>query len=152
MAWILVVDDDVATRDTLRFVLEDSGYQVLEAADGHAALPILAEAAPSLAAPSLVALIDLLMPGMDGVDLLRSILANPRLATRHRYIGMTAAVGPVTSQAEALLAQLHGAFLEKPFGIDTLLEAVARACDSLIGSDSQTTFWGIANPPTPTGQ
>jgi CheY-like chemotaxis protein len=147
MSWILVVDDDVATRDTLRFVLEDTGYHVLEAADGHAALPILAEAAPPL-----VALIDLLMPGMDGVDLLRSILANPRLATRHRYIGMTAAVGPVTSQAEALLAQLHGAFLEKPFGIDTLLEAVALACDSLIGSDSQTTFWDIANPPTPTGQ
>lgn len=147
MSWILVVDDDVSTRDTLRFVLEDTGYQVLEAADGHAALPILAEAAAPL-----VALIDLLMPGMDGVDLLRSILANTRLATRHRYIGMTAAVGPVTSQAEALLAQLHGAFLEKPFGIDTLLEAVARACDSLIGSDSQTTLRGIANPPTPTGQ
>ena len=91
MSWILVVDDDVSTRDTVRFVLEDAGYHVLEAADGHAALAILTEAAAPL-----VALIDLLMPGMDGVDLLRSILADARLATRHRYIGMTAAVGHPT--------------------------------------------------------
>jgi len=147
MSWILVVDDDVSTRDTVRFVLEDASYHVLEAADGHAALAILAEATAPL-----VALIDLLMPGMDGVDLLRSILADARLATRHRYIGMTAAVGPVTPQAEALLAKLHGAFLEKPFGIDTLLEAVAQACDSLNAPDPPTTAKGVTNPPTPTGQ
>lgn len=147
MSWILVVDDDVSTRDTIRFVLEDANYAVLEAADGRAALAMLAEASQPL-----VALIDVLMPGMDGVDLLRSILADARLATRHRYIGMTAAVGAETPQAEALLTQLHGAFLEKPFGMDTLLDAVERACASLRGPGPQPSVQGIANPQAPTGQ
>lgn len=147
MSWILVVDDDVSTRDTIRFVLEDANYSVLEAADGRAALAMLAESSQPL-----VALIDLLMPGMDGVDLLRSILADARLATGHRYIGMTAAVGSVAPQAEALLARLHGAFLEKPFGMDTLLDAVGRACASLSAPGPQAPAQGLANPQAPTGQ
>lgn len=147
MSWILVVDDDASTRDTVRFVLEDVSYHVLEAADGHAALAMLTEASAPL-----VALIDLLMPGMDGLDLLRAIVADARLAARHRYIGMTAAVGPVAPQAAALLAQLHGALLEKPFGIDTLLDAVALACESLAAPGAQNSAQGAAHPRTPTRQ
>ncbi|HEY7848609.1 MAG TPA: response regulator [Ktedonobacterales bacterium] len=134
MTWILVVDDDAPTRDTVRLVLEDAGYHVLEASDGGGALSKLAGASLPL-----VALIDLLMPGMDGIDLLRSIVADTRLAARHRYIGMTAAVGPVTPQAEALLGQLRGTLLAKPFGMDTLLDAVALASESLDALGQQTT-------------
>ena len=130
MTQILVVDDDGPTRDTIRFVLEDAGYEVAEASDGATALRLLSESARPT-----IALLDLLMPGMDGVDLLRSILADTRLASVHRYIGMTAAVGPVAPQAEALLAQLRSGLLLKPFSIDTLLDAVAFAQQSLPADD-----------------
>jgi CheY-like chemotaxis protein len=141
MAWILVADDDSPTRETIRFVLEDAGYHVLEASDGRQALAILTSATQAL-----VALVDLLMPGMDGLDLLRSIVADPRLAARHRYIGMTAAVGAVTPLADTLLAQLHGSLMEKPFGMDTLLDTVAAACASL---GVQTTPQGAPIPRAP---
>ncbi|HZC06008.1 MAG TPA: response regulator [Ktedonobacterales bacterium] len=125
---ILIVDDDRPTRDTLRFVLEDAGYLVQDAPDGRTALTKL-----TAAATPFVALLDLLMPGMDGLELLRTVVADPNL-WRHRYIGMTAAVGPVGPEAEALLHQLHGALLLKPFDMDTLLAAVTAACDSIIVS------------------
>ncbi|HEV8193084.1 MAG TPA: response regulator [Ktedonobacterales bacterium] len=44
MTRVLLVDDDQAIRETLRFVLEDAGYQVLEASDGSAALRALRDA------------------------------------------------------------------------------------------------------------
>ena len=132
MCSILVVDDDKPTRDTLRFVLEDAGYTVEDASDGQSALAKL-----SAAPEPRVTLLDLLMPGMDGIEMLRAVVASPALA-RHRYIGMTAAVGSVMPEAEALLHQLHGGLLLKPFDMDPLLEAVAAACASIkaAGPDS----------------
>jgi two-component system chemotaxis response regulator CheY len=141
MSWILVADDDAPTRDTIRFVLEDAGYHVLEASDGRQALAMLTGASLPV-----VVLVDLLMPGMDGLDFLRSIVADPRLAARHRYIGMTAAVGPVAPLAESLLAQLHGSLLEKPFGMDTLLDAVAAARASLGARVTHAKHRGATTP------
>src|SRR5262245_58413653 len=57
MTRVLLVDDDQAIRETLRFALEDAGYQVLEAADGIAALQAL-RATPT----GMVVLLDLMMP------------------------------------------------------------------------------------------
>ncbi len=141
MPSILIADDDAPTRDTLRFVLEDAGYAVLEASDGHAALATLTSASQPL-----VALVDLLMPGMDGIELLRSIVADARLAARHRFIVMTAAVGSMAQPAGDLIAQVHGSLLLKPFGIDTLLDAVTAASATL---GAQTTTQNAANPRTP---
>lgn len=133
MTHVLVADDDPPTRDSIRFVLEDAGYEVEEAADGRATLTAL-----SISPYPLIALVDLLMPGMPGVDVLRAIAADARLASRHRYIGITAAVGPVAPLADALLAQLNGPLLFKPFDIDTLLNAVNAASATLsAATDSQ---------------
>ncbi len=125
MCSILVVDDDKPTRDTLRFVLEDAGYSVVDASDGQSALAKLVGAPKPM-----VTLLDLLMPGMSGVEMLRVVVADPTL-TRHRYIGMSAAVGPVMPEAEELLNQLNGAMLLKPFDMDPLLDAIRGACASL---------------------
>lgn len=138
MTWILVADDDTPTRDTIRFVLEDAGYQVLEAKDGREALATLSHASQPL-----ITLVDLLMPCMDGVALLRTVTTDAHLATRHRYIGMTAAVGPVTPLAESLLTQLHSSLLLKPFDMDTLLDAVERAYASL---SARAALRKIGNP------
>jgi len=143
MCSILVVDDDKPTRDTLRFVLEDAGYTVEDASDGQSALAKLA-AAPQ----PLVTLLDLLMPGMDGVEVLRAVVADPILI-RHRYIGMTAAVGPVMPEAEALLSQLHGSMLLKPFDMDPLLDAIAAACASIKAGGNGAASADGRLPPAP---
>src|SRR5207247_1847050 len=60
---ILVVDDEENIRHTLRGVLADEGFEVLEAPDGRRALELLQHAAPRLA------IVDVWMPEMDGIEL-----------------------------------------------------------------------------------
>ena len=73
-ARILVVDDNDALRENLIEALELEGYQVAAAADGAKALARLGED-PSFG----VVLLDLMMPGMDGREILQRIRQDPRL-------------------------------------------------------------------------
>ncbi len=68
---VLVVDDAAANRFLYRAVLEDDGHHVREASDGPAALALLALAQP----PIELVLLDVSMPGMDGIEVLRRIRA-----------------------------------------------------------------------------
>ena len=61
---VLVVDDDPMTREMLRRILSKRGWSVTEAADGFDALSVLGRTRPA------VVLLDLMMPGMDGFDVL----------------------------------------------------------------------------------
>ena len=72
MATILIVDDDRALRRAIATALTDLGHQAAEAADGEAALVWLSRHAAD------AVLLDLRMPGMDGMDVLRRIRAKPR--------------------------------------------------------------------------
>lgn len=62
---ILIVDDEESIRKSLKDILGDEGYEVATAASGREALDVLAEAQPSLA------LLDIAMPEMDGIETLR---------------------------------------------------------------------------------
>jgi putative nucleotidyltransferase with HDIG domain len=64
---VLIVDDDTLVRDTLRFVLEDAGYDVWATAHGADALAVLESQ------PIDIVLSDIFMPGMNGFDLLKQI-------------------------------------------------------------------------------
>jgi DNA-binding response OmpR family regulator len=64
---VLVVDDDEPSRSMIRQYLERTGYTVSEAADGPAALQAVTAEAPE------VLVLDLGLPGIDGLDVLRSI-------------------------------------------------------------------------------
>jgi len=66
---ILVVEDNPITRKMLRVVLQAEGYSVVEATDGREALAAVEEARPDLV------LQDLILPDMDGVELLRRLRA-----------------------------------------------------------------------------
>jgi CheY-like chemotaxis protein len=66
-AQVLVVDDDPKTRDMLRRTLQKAGWTVAEAATGGEALEALERAKPALI------LLDLLMPGMDGFEVLERL-------------------------------------------------------------------------------
>ncbi len=69
MAQILVVDDDRHIREVVRFAMEAAGHQVLEAADGRAALKRFRSQAPD------VIILDIVMPEEDGLEVCRKIRA-----------------------------------------------------------------------------
>jgi two-component system, cell cycle sensor histidine kinase and response regulator CckA len=68
---VLVVEDQVAVRDLARVILEDAGLTVLTAEDGRHALEVFGRHAHEIHA----VLLDLSMPGMDGVEVLKEIAA-----------------------------------------------------------------------------
>jgi len=138
---ILIVDDDASVRESMGGVLRDEGYSVSEAADGHAALESLAAELPGLV------LLDVWMPGLDGIDLLARI--------REIYEDLPVVVVSGHGNVEtAVRATRLGAsdFLEKPFSIDGLLRSVGRALseDCAITVDEQGGF--PAARPTSPGQ
>jgi two-component system, NtrC family, response regulator HydG len=115
---ILVVDDDPDICDNLRDILCDLGYQVDTAHDGPSALELVDRQ------PYDIALLDLKMPGMDGLTLYREI--------KKRHAGtvsllVTAFAGATTAE-EALSA---GAWkvLAKPVDFSKLLHLVEKALD-----------------------
>ncbi|MBM2838754.1 MAG: transcriptional regulatory protein, partial [Deltaproteobacteria bacterium] len=67
---ILVVDDDLHVRMMLEAILESEGYSVVLAQSGPEALAMMKEEQPSLV------LLDYMMPGMNGLDVLREIKKN----------------------------------------------------------------------------
>lgn len=67
---VLLVDDNEDLRTTVRFVLEDHGYRVHEAADGSAALDALDDF------PADIVVLDLHMPVMDGCSFMRALRAS----------------------------------------------------------------------------
>jgi two-component system alkaline phosphatase synthesis response regulator PhoP len=121
-ARVLVVDDDRSIRETLRYVLEDEGYIVVEAPDGVAALELL-RSSPS---PSVV-LLDLMMPRLDGVGVLSAVMGDQQLASQNAYIVITANLYRLDNKAAHLLDDLGVPVVPKPFDMDTLLDKVASA-------------------------
>lgn len=74
MARILVADDDVDIRELVEFKLSTLGHDVVAVADGGAALDACRAERPDLA------VLDVMMPGVSGLDAIREIRADPALA------------------------------------------------------------------------
>jgi CheY-like chemotaxis protein len=118
---VLIVDDDGAIRDVLRDVLEDDGYVVDEVRDGVQALDAL-RASPD----SLVVLLDLMMPNLDGAGMLQAVARDPHLAGRHAFLLMTAGSPTLPLALVELMSAMDIALQPKPFEMDDLLGHVAR--------------------------
>ncbi len=71
MSIVLAVDDSTSMRRMVSFVLQDAGYEVLEAADGIEALGVAKSRLVSLV------ITDVNMPNMDGISLIRTLRALP---------------------------------------------------------------------------
>lgn len=114
---ILVVDDDWLNRDLLRAYLTSSGSEVVTAADGQAAL----EQALGRGGPLDLALVDIQMPRMDGLELCRQLKAEPRT----RFVPVII-VTALDSDDEKLKAIEAGAddFVTKPYNSTVLLTRV----------------------------
>jgi len=113
---ILVADDDPAIRGNLALLLRAEGFEVVEAADGAAALEILSEGGIALA------LLDLKMPKLDGMEVLRR---HAERLEQTPVIVITAFGG----SGPAIEAMKLGAFdyITKPFDLDEVVLTVRRA-------------------------
>lgn len=113
---ILVVDDEPALVEVITSVLEDEGHQVATAHDGEAALALLQDGVrPCLA------ILDLMMPRMNGWELRERMLAEPDLAD----IPVAIASAYATGEVERLKA---AAVIAKPFRLEDVLELAERHC------------------------
>ena len=118
---ILLVEDDSSSRRSLSRLLEHAGHRVSQAAGGPEALKEVEREVPALV------LLDLMMPGMDGAEVLR------RLRTRFDRRSLPAIVlsGDVLGERTGELRELDvEAILAKPVDLDHLLRLVARVLEA----------------------
>ena len=113
---ILVVDDEEGIRESVREVLSDEGYRVLEASDGTRVLDMIRAERPRLV------LLDIWMPQVDGIGLLKEIKEQEPEVN----VIMISGHGNIHT---AVTATKLGAFdfIEKPLSLDGLLLTVRRA-------------------------
>jgi DNA-binding response OmpR family regulator len=122
---VLVVDDEPAIRDIVRRYLTAEGFEVAEARDGGEALDGVAASEPDLV------VLDVLMPGMDGLDVLRRLRA-----TSDVYVILLTAKA---DEVDKLVGLTIGAddYLTKPFSPRELVarvRAVLRRCRTAPGA------------------
>jgi CheY-like chemotaxis protein len=110
---ILVVDDEFGNAEALALMLEDEGYQVVCAYNGLDGLAKIAEQHPD------VALVDFMMPVMDGAEMAAAMRASPDM----RDIKVAMNSGLTEAAVRARFAD-YDAFLRKPFSFDDLLRVV----------------------------
>lgn len=109
---VLVVDDEVQMRRVLRASLVVHGYEVVEASSGEEALETLSDK------PCDLVLLDLNLPGIDGIDACRAIRANS---------GVPVIVVSIRdSEKDRAAAHAAGAngYVTKPFSVDTILSRI----------------------------
>ena len=114
---IVVAVDDLFIRRVVVFSLKKRGYEILEASDGAAALNLVQQEHPDLA------LLDVLMPKMGGLEVTRTLSQDP--ATRPIPILILSASAQ-QSEIEAGLANGATAYLVKPLEPKVLGERVAE--------------------------
>ena len=117
---ILVVDDNVANLKLMRLLLRHQGYEVEVSTGAAQALATLATFRPR------VILMDLQMPGIDGLELTRRLKADP--ATRDITIVAVTAYAMKGDEALARAAGCDG-YLTKPIDTDTFPAALAQYLD-----------------------
>ncbi|MEY4480350.1 MAG: response regulator receiver protein [Bacillota bacterium] len=110
---ILIVDDQMGIRMLLSEVLKSEGYTIIEASNGVVALELASREQPDLI------LLDMKLPGMDGLQILKSLRANGVSVS----VIMMTAYGELEliNEAIALGAKSH---FTKPFDIDDLIVLV----------------------------
>lgn len=113
---ILVVDDEPSILQSLSGLLSDEGFEVTTAVNGYEALKIIDTESPDLV------LLDIWMPGMDGIETLKEIKEN------NPFIQVIIISGHGTIET-AVKATKFGAFdlIEKPLSIDKIIVAINNA-------------------------
>ncbi len=119
MATILIADDAVFMRMRCKRVLQENGFDVVEAGNGQEAVERYREHRPD------AVLLDITMPDVDGLQALRAI----REVDPEAKVAMVTALGQQSMVIEALKAGARD-FVVKPFQAPRVLEAVHKLLDS----------------------
>ena len=123
---LLIVDDEPFNLDILQEHLEDEGYTIITASSGEQALDILLNDSADISS----VLLDRMMPGMDGIEVLKKIKEEPRY--KHVPVIMQTAAASDANVVEGLEA---GAFyyLTKPFEPELVIAVVKSALSDYEG-------------------
>jgi DNA-binding response OmpR family regulator len=114
---VLVLEDEPNISEAIRFILHRDGWDVLSRGDGHDALDLIESKAPALA------ILDVMLPGRSGLDVLQAIRARPALA------GLPVIVLTAKGQAadrESAMRSGASLYMAKPFANAELLAAVRQ--------------------------
>lgn len=114
---ILIVDDNPANLKLARLLLEAEGHDARTAPDAEQAIKVLEGFAPKLI------LMDIQLPGMDGLELTRKLKSNP--ATQHIVIVALTAYAMRGDEQKASAAGCDG-YIAKPIDVYTLPAMIAR--------------------------
>jgi two-component system phosphate regulon response regulator PhoB len=115
---VLIAEDDESLRALMRLTVDVGEIDIDEAEDGTTAL------AAARAAPPDLVLLDWMMPGLSGLDVVRALRADPATASA-TIVMVTARVLP--EDREAAFAAGADQYVGKPFSPTALLEAVRHA-------------------------
>jgi len=114
---VLIIDDEVSLRTMIGMFFQEMGFEVLEASSGDHGIQIAEEKSPD------IILLDIMMPGMSGVDTLRYLRELPQ--TRKTPIIMVTAKRMVEDVERCLEAGAND-FVQKPFQMPDLLSKIER--------------------------
>jgi CheY-like chemotaxis protein len=117
---ILVVEDNEKNRKLVRDVLVVKGYRLLETETGEDGLRVAREQHPALI------LMDILLPGIDGIETVRRLRADPATATIP-VVAVTASA--MTQDRQKILAAGFDGYQAKPISIRPFLELVREVLD-----------------------
>src|SRR4030066_1085686 len=115
---VLIVDDDERVVQSIAGVLEDEGFQVITAKSGEEAIEIFEQKRPD------VTLLDIWMPGMDGIEVLKRL---KRMVPDCQVIMISGHATISTAMAAVKLGAFD--FIEKPLSLDLLLMTIRRAME-----------------------
>jgi two-component system phosphate regulon response regulator PhoB len=115
MRKLLIADDESGIRSLVRMTLERDEYQILEASDGQEALALAREHHPE------VVLLDVMMPGLSGFDVCRTLKDDP--ATAKTTVVMLTAKAQESDREQGIAAGADDYFT-KPFSPIALLRKI----------------------------
>jgi len=121
---VLIIDDEKQILDSLSSILRDEGFQVFTAREGREGLELFDTARPE------IVLLDIWMPGLDGLQVLKMIKEKEKEA----IVIVISGHGTISTAVEAVKMGAYD-FLEKPLSIDKVLEVISRG---LAGENQKT--------------
>lgn len=113
---VLIVDDEVTIIESLEGILSDDGFEVMHAFNGYEALKKIEAESPD------IVLLDIWMPGMDGIETLKEI----KKIAPYLPVVMITGHGTIESAVDATKSGAYD-FLEKPLSIDKVMVTINNA-------------------------
>ena len=118
---ILIVEDNEKNRKLVRDVLQVKGYRTIETETAEQGLKLALENSPSLI------LMDIQLPGMDGITALKQLRADPKTANIPVIVVTASAM---THNRDTMLAEGFDGYQTKPISVNDFLEEVRRVLDA----------------------